>query len=292
MKKGSVLLLAPVAAGLLLSGCTAAELEQMRSDMSGLSAPLPQTGPALPSGGISEAAARSQGVVVGQVVQGSLGQIGETDLYSFSGTKGQEVVVYTQGLNGNKFGPMANLEFASTPEGSPISEVFFYAKPYLEDTHTQPMLLRETGTYTIRVKGYSNSKADLGSYRFRILQVDRAPEKRASTFTIGEVVEGEKIDAIGDIDEFTFQGRKGQKIVVYTKGLNGNNFGPMANLELLGRNGEKMESVFFYSMSYMEDKHSQPITLSDTGTYTVRIRPYSNSQGDLGPYRFQIRSVQ
>lgn len=279
MTKNSVSVLAPFAAAFLLSACTAAELEQLRTQMQRVAPATASTLGASPSGGLSEAAARAEGVRVGQVVEGRITAVGESDEFTFVGTKGQELVLYEQVESGYLTGTI----FDSSGFGG-ISRVTASPKQPLEASHTQVFTLPADDTYRLRFEASQSTLPT--SYRFVIRPLVRAPEKIESAIRIAEVVSGETIDSFGDIDEFSFTGTKGDRVVAYAQVSTG-------YLKVEVRDAAKSGRVLDMTVSPgqpLERSHSQPVTLPETGAYLVRV---SGSQGTYPQaYRFQIRPVQ
>lgn len=63
--------------------------------------------------------------------------------------------------------------------------------------------------------------AHIGPYQFELLRVNRAPETAAPAFEIGEIVTGEAVYPVGDVDEFTFHGAAGQEITIFARQVGG-----------------------------------------------------------------------
>ena len=278
MKKSSVLLLAPVAAGLLLSGCTAAELEQFRSDMSKLSAPLSESGPSLPAGGVDEATAKAQRVQLGQMVQGRIGREKEEDEYRFAALKGQEFVVYLQAIG--EQGHSTNLRMLNDMGNATILTLGSYSRSSrsLEQDNTGLKTIPESAEFLIRVNG------DIGPYRFQIVPINPRPERVAAAVPLGQTAQGEAIDHPGDYDEFTFSGTRGQRIVVDLQ--NTSSEGASTNLRVLSPAGNASlahTSSYSRSSPTLDSSATNVIQLPESGTYKIRI------DGDVAPYRFRVR---
>ncbi len=274
---------------LAISACSAAELAQIREDMRAAG-----TSSGGATGGseavIGEVAAKRDGFQVGQIVRGSLDRVGEVDVYPFQGRQGQEVVLYGHSLTTNM--PHAKIEIAAHAEGAALAQFPLYPHESLHHQHSGVVTLREDGTHFVRMRGFYNAASDVGAYRFQVRQIDRAPEKVAARFSIGDIVSGESLDEVGDIDEFTFEGRAGQQLMLYGQTLTTSM--PQARVDVLppGGNQTSMASVTLYPKPYLEDTHAGPFLLRETGVYTVRVQGFSTRGSDIGAYRFQVRLVQ
>ena len=134
----------------------------------------------------------------------------------------------------------------------------------------------------------------VGPYSMYILPIDRAPEKAAAAFTIGDIVEGEGIEFSGDVDEFTFTGAAGDRVRAFLDLPHGD-WGDYMGLTLeVSPAGS--ESVLG-SVSVMNpvpdfDIGTGVITLPVSGSYTVRVHGTQERSGGSGvptEYRFQVR---
>lgn len=290
MKSHSVSLLVPITAGLLLGGCTAAELEQFRSNMTTPS----ESGPGIPSDGISEAAAKAQGVAIGQLVQGSLSRVGEQDEYRINGEAGQELMIYFQPLNGKNL-LQQRLTLLNTTGNAELARVDAEGvHKSLQEAHSRTLTLKESGPHIIRVGTYFDADADrIGPYRFQIVPINPAPERLAPMVTPGQIVSGEALDHPGDYDVFTFQGRAGQKVMLHFQPLNGKGL-LQQKITLRGSANDAVLAVVDATgtQQTLDEAHSPVVTLPETGTYRVRVETYFDADGErLGAYRFQVRPM-
>jgi hypothetical protein len=279
---------------LLSSGCAAVQQELATAAQAvreaGAEASAGTSRP--PVGAVDEATAKASGVPVNSVVQGTLTRLGEVDDYPFRGTEGQEVFVYFQGAGGYHL-LSHTLELRNTTNTSVLSsENSRGNQERLEDKYTDLVRLRETGTYTVRVQGHDKDHPQSrGPYRFKVVAINSAPEKLASAFTIGDIVAGEAIDPHFDRDEFTFAGRRGQRLVGNLQGLNQHHL-LSHTMEILGPSSARplAEVSSRGNAEYLNTHHTDEFVLPETGTYRVRVRGHART--DIGPYRFQIREVR
>ena len=105
---------------------------------------------------------------------------------------------------------------------------------------------------------------------------------------IGAIVDG-IFEGPDEIDEYTFAGKAGQKVIVYLQGMNGVDW-TWYDLALVDPSGAVLGTA--------ESKGNAPkwqadatktVTLPADGSYTVRVQPRAKEQSSTGPYRFQVR---
>ena len=246
---------------------------------------------------VAEAAARAGGVELGRIVHGTLAYPAD-DEYTFEGKEGQELVFYLQGLSGygNPMQSVVYLELLNPTKNATLAGVGSQGtQETLDYAYTIPAVtLRQTGQYHIRVKGCGGKACD-GPYRFVVLPVVRTPETIGSTVALGAIVEGEKIDRIFDVDEFSFAGVKGQQVIVRFQGLNGYGNPVRSAFELELLNPTKNATLALLgsqgTQEVLEDSATPPITLPETGRYTVRVTGCGANTCN-GAYRFRVTSVK
>ena len=276
------------ASAVLLSACSAAQMEEFRAEM----AAGPGSGTAVPTGGVTESVAKTQGVAIGQVVQGSIDRPGEQDDYRFSGAKGQEVVLqflrmespcssYDMRMTAQLLNTTANAVLA-TQKGCPPER--------LEQSATQRVVLPETGDFIVRV--HSPGDQDRGTYQFRLLPVNRMPETAATAVVAGQIV-SETLEHQSDIDEFQYRGTAGEKIAVHLQGLGGGgpSFDEWLTLDVLAPDGTQVlgQARSHGQAVTIDEFHSEVISLPATGMYRFRVYGPTESAANQGPYRFVVR---
>ncbi|MEG4293357.1 DUF4114 domain-containing protein, partial [Microcoleus sp. D2B6] len=125
---------------------------------------------------------RSETLAFNAPVSGSISEKGERDVYTFTGTKGQRVFLDTLTDTPN------NLATLVSPSGTKvINSVQMYA-----DTWRNPVILPESGTYSLEVDG---SYESTDNYSFSLIDVGVAPvlQKDALTPTSGTLNPGKAI---------------------------------------------------------------------------------------------------
>ncbi|MBL8134813.1 MAG: hypothetical protein JNL42_23335, partial [Anaerolineae bacterium] len=132
---------------------------------------------------------------------GNLEAPGALDIYTFSGTAGQEVVFDYLSGNAGQIGWRLN-----APDGTVLFDAI------LGD---RQQALAQTGTYTLTLRG--NAPASFGTYSLQLLPV---PTSQNFAINIGDTVSdgvpaagAGNLEAPGALDIYTFSGTAGQEVV-------------------------------------------------------------------------------
>jgi plastocyanin len=227
-------------------------------------------------------------VTQGPVISGeSISPRGDVDYFTFTGTAGDEVVVFFQATSG-EYGS----EFALTlyePDGDQLQTAYSRGSDVtLEGQGFGPVRLAQTGTYRLRVRGYQG--VEQGPYQFQVMPVRLAPEQIAAAVTMGPVITGDSISPVGDVDHFTFTGTRGQAINLMFQATSGLSEDELY-LELRNPGGQRMTYLTSRgSAPSLEGQQTGRVVLTHDGTYVVRVQ--ANRWGSQGPYRFRILPLQ
>ncbi|HEY6209996.1 MAG TPA: hypothetical protein VIW28_13115 [Gemmatimonadales bacterium] len=115
----------------------------------------------------------------------------------------------------------------------------------------------------------------VGPYGFHVIAVNRAPEKVAASYTVGDTVRGETISPVGDIDEFTSSGTPGEQLTLFdrltaTSSLDSaivlEVIDPATGTSLVGSNVAIFGSSTFFPVG--------SFTVPASGTFIVRAHVY------------------
>jgi plastocyanin len=226
-------------------------------------------------------------ITPGPVITGeSISPRGDVDDFTFTGTAGEEVVVYFRAASGDA-GSEFRLDLYA-PDGDDLKYVFSRGDDAtLEDQGFGPLRLPQTGTYTIRVRGYQGY--ELGPYQFRVMPVNRAPEQIDPAVTVGPIISGESLSR-GDVDQFTFTAARGQAINLMFQATSTL---PDDELYLALYNPAGQRVTYLTSLGSspsLEARQTGRIVLGHDGTYVIRVE--ANRWGSQGPYRFRMLSLQ
>jgi|GEM_PF-6059643 len=109
-----------------------------------------------------------------------------------------------------------------------------------------------------------------------------APERVPARITPGRVVEGETMDP-GDVDEFRFTGREGQKVTVYYQAREHG-----LSLILLAAGDEALATGSALAAPGLRDRFLPQVTLPASGEYVVQVHPWSNGAPVTRPFAYRL----
>ncbi|HKG92369.1 MAG TPA: hypothetical protein VKA84_10775 [Gemmatimonadaceae bacterium] len=224
----------------------------------------------------------------------------DLDEFVVHGEEGQIVQAYAQPLAGG--GTLYLTVWDEREDVGPFGSRFLGAVSSLgdggamEDWASGRIVLPATGDYRVRVAETGAAASDdpyVGPYRFRIAVVDPRPEHAAARLVPGDTVSAERIDAIGDVDEFTFVGEAGQQFNVFFQTLVGGpdlmqlrvvGLGPVPGTDLVARRAGPETPLLA--------RATTRFTLPSSGTFTVRVTGESDrTAGVRGGYRVALYAV-
>jgi uncharacterized membrane protein len=207
----------------------------------------------------SSATPLSLGTATSGTLNGGPSGVGtSTNLYSFTGAAGQRLYFHAiSGTSGDYYlyGPTGQ-QVASSYIGSDFAAT-----------------LPTSGIYLLAVQGSYNNTAAV-SYSFQTLQ----PSTNTSTYTLGTTQSGNI--AFGQIDNYTFTGSVGQRL--YFDGLEGS-----SNLNVTLTSPSGVNAGINYYVGYDDG----PITLSESGTYTLSVSSNNGTGNSTGAYSFRLLDV-
>ena len=141
-------------------------------------------------------------LTIGETVEGSIDNVGDSIVYSFDGTVGQKLIY--DGISGNS----AIDTRLISPSGENVFD--FYTKTWDNldvSDDINPVTLEETGTYQLIVSGNGHITGD---FSFRVLDANIA-----TTIDLDTTVEG-TVDP-STIELFSFNGTEGQTLVLQSE---------------------------------------------------------------------------
>ena len=191
---------------------------------------------------------------LGETVNDSLEEPGETDIFSFTGTQGQRL--FFDGLDNNA---IANARLIS-PNGNPVS-IFGTST----GADNGPFTLTETGVYQLRIEGSSNT----GDYSFRLLNLAEAVPLAFDT-TVEET-----LDPGRQVNIFQFDGVADQ--VLFLNNLD-DSFNP--SFRFYGSNNQFIGSGGGFD---------RDLVLPFTGSYFLIVQGSGNNPLD---YQFQLETPE
>ena len=190
----------------------------------------------------------------GPGVNVTLSTQGQTARLSFEGTAGQRV----SAIGAGSFTGCWNLGIYK-PDGSQLTNVFGCGGTILIEPQTLPV----TGTYTLVV---DPSGAVTGQATFNLYEV----VDLTGSITIDGPAVSSTITTPGQVARLTFDGTAGQRVSANsTETMNG-----CWTLAILKPDGTQLASDFTCGSAFIE-----PLTLPETGTYTLLVDPQSAVTG-------------
>src|SRR5262245_7606492 len=138
---------------------------------------------------------------IGDVVNGSIENIGSIDEWKFTAAAGQSTFIDFQSLTLGGNGSVSY--FLTAPDGS---KILGNGGTNANRLDSGPINLPVAGTYTLRVEAAGIT----ATYQFQLWDV---PSPDVSAFTIGDTASG-AIETPGSSDAWTFSGAAGQSIFI------------------------------------------------------------------------------
>ncbi|MBW4532174.1 MAG: VCBS repeat-containing protein [Aphanothece saxicola GSE-SYN-MK-01-06B] len=177
-------------------------------------------------------------------VSGTIAEMGERDIYTFTGTVGQRL--FYDALT-NDFSKNFRVRLTD-----PSGDIVSLNQQHYSDSNT-PFTLTEAGTYQLVLESTSAFSLDTGSYSFQLLDLAAATELSFDTVTTGTLAPGQETDL------YRFTGSAGQRLVFdsQTPGF------PSANWGLFGPTNQ-----FLTNQNITTDLE---LNLTADGTYILAI---------------------
>ncbi len=182
---------------------------------------------------------------LGEIVSSSISELGEEDIYTFTGTAGQSL--YYDGISGESGINTRLISLSGEQVFSFFSNTSF---------NRQPVTLIETGTYQLIVDSNGNTTGD---YSFQLLDTASATDLTLDSTISGSLEPGQETQL------YKFEGTANQKLFLEDKGSQrGGSF------VLYGAGNQQVTSV---SLGF-----DREITLPGNGTYILAVQGFSNEE--------------
>jgi hypothetical protein len=149
------------------------------------------------------------------------------------------------------------------------------------------------GSYVLRVTNADGPSPSRGSYRVWLYKFKLGPETVSDTIAVGDLIDGESLDAPGDLDAFHFYGTRGQHINIAIQGLGAPSTGGMMAFLETPTGGPLAAVVSPTSGTSLGAYQSLRLDLSATGWYRLRVRGASSPEqlSEYGPYRLAVTAT-
>jgi hypothetical protein len=156
---------------------------------------------------------------------------------------------------------------------------------------TEPFALDASGTAAIRIyRATDVVPGEVGAYAFDVHGFSAAPENTSAAIAIGDTVRGEWVDPLGDVDEYTFDGGAGDRLVVYFNPVSSPDPEWPLTLEVFEKESDQiLGSIQIGAVgAELGDWHTEAFVLPEPGRYVVRVRGYDKELGS-GQYAFTVQ---
>ncbi len=190
----------------------------------------------------------STALTLGTPVSGTISELGEQDIYTFTGTAGQRLLYDALANNANNL-----LLSLLSPSGDSIS--------INGDTDTDSSLitLTESGTYQLIIEGFVGAASSTGDYDFKLIDATASP-----VITLGTPISG-TLSPGAESEFYRFTGAAGQRLtfdsLATATGASWRLYGPNSNGQIAGTSAGTDFSAF----------------LESAGTYLLEIEGNSAS---------------
>src|SRR5690348_2941682 len=234
---------------------------------------------------------------IGTVVDGeALDNVVDVDDYSFDVVTGDEFIVYAQGRAPDDTN---RLVVDVTLPGDTISTSRIIAAgndPDSESHASGRIIAPRAGTVHLRVAPYGDlitSARYVGAYRLEVARIDRAPERQPQIISLGDTINGESIDRVGDVDEFFLDAQQGEEYNVFFQTAPG----PASNalrLEVSGLPPGLVPSLTSTGTDtlVLAEHPTSTFRIPASGRYVIRVAGIDDREGlNRGAYRLFVYRI-
>lgn len=128
----------------------------------------------------------------------------------------------------------------------------------------------------------------VGSYSFRVVPVNRAPEAVPAAYAVGDTVRGETISPVGDIDEFTATATPGEQLTPYLRLTTQASVDSAAVLEVIDvTSGASLvgSNVAIFGATFTS---VGSFTVPASGAFLIRVRVYGQHGEGVGETSYEF----
>ncbi len=155
-------------------------------------------------------------------------------------------------------------------------------------------LLRPGRTVRIRVRAGTLVGAFPAPYKLQLFPIDSQPERVAAQLILNDTIRGEAIEPLGDIDDYVFEGPRGQQVNVFFQAQSGTASDSLLAV-LMDASGRVLAGPVrsVGTDTALTRQASGRVTLPADGTYRIRVLGQRDTTGgDLGAYRLRVYGVE
>jgi hypothetical protein len=220
------------------------------------------------------------GGIVGEAIDSS----GDIDRFTLTAAPGSEFEILSRFTS-----PHFNLRIETLSETGDVPDRF--APMPTSDFPLGRFVIPPSGKLRLQVYeyrvGFEDGYTVTGGYTVTAIPINRAPETIGAAASRNVVVQGERIDLIGDVDEFQFAGSAGEQLRAFFNTPQGIPGGTLT-LEVVAPGGNVLGSLESGNPAFdIRDRGTSLLTLPANGTYLIRVRGTLDTAGE-GLYEFLI----
>jgi hypothetical protein len=156
----------------------------------------------------------------------------------------------------------------------------------LEDIASNSVTTLADGTYRVSAAGTGNVARPI-PYRFRVRRVNRAPETARVLYAPGDSIRGERLDHIGDIDEFTVVGAPRQQFTIFFTG----DTAAWPSVVTLESFGPSAPTVISARGLTLPNPNTGRVTLPESGQLRLRVIGTANTVAERIGYRMYLYPI-
>lgn len=226
-------------------------------------------------------------IALGQVVSGeSIDSVGDIDVFTFTGTKGQAIVGYVL-ATGTAPSQGVSMTFYPTDPDSILETIGSrVGDTALENQFTTSYVLPSTGTYHVKLQALDGSDY-VGPYEFEVYPIDSAPESISPNVVPGDTVHGESIDHTGDVDIFTVKATAGTAANLFAQVV-----GSATNIfefDVQDLSGHQLATIIPPNGAALTDGPGSGVfSVPANGQFRIVVRGIGDGRG---PYRFFVYPI-
>jgi hypothetical protein len=239
---------------------------------------------------------RSATVVVGDTVRGErIDHPGDVDTFLLTAPEGREIIVTLHGTR-DSVGHAFELRVLNPANGLSLGETASVGAPQASARISvppgPPLRLAIAENVTLCGQPPCAEGATLtGSYWFTTHVFDPAPEGRAASFAIGDTLD-ERIDPIGDVDEYEFTGSAGEQLRLQFATPDGvsTSGGCAQGLTAVVRSKATFQALRVANSQAPGtlDANSLAFTLPSAGAYTLTVSEVQGARCVTGHYLARV----
>lgn len=223
-------------------------------------------------------------LVPGTTVDESIDVPNDIDSYTVRGAPGDRFIFYLRALDPSGGKSLMARIVAPARYGEDLQVVSYGNDPEIETQFSRTFKILDDAPVTIRVSGDY-----VGRYQLLVRRIETRPEVAAEAALENDTTLTERIDYVGDIDEFRISGTPGARYRLFFRLANGRP-SQMAFAYLIPDEASDAEYVTRSSGSdtSWRDRSTQTLTLGASGRATVAVIPDGVARGAYELYLYRI----